>query len=136
MITIRRYKPSDKKSVISLWQYSFPQIKAKHIERLKFEAHKKTDELLFVAEYSGEIIASCLAIHRGARGQLYSVSLSLQMQHTNIGIKLVKHTIKQLEKLGCQQINLHVDSENEQVNKFYQSLGFTIKQPTKLVSNQ
>jgi len=132
MIVMRKYKTTDKQSLIDLWLEVFPNPSAHNEPQLMLCSKLKVDRLLFVAEKSGKIIASCMAGYDGHRGWLYTVATAPQIRRKGLGSKLVKHTIKELKKLGCVKINLQIGEGNEQLTKFYQSLGFAIEQRTSM----
>ena len=124
MVILRKYQHNDKQSLITLWQDVFPNPAPHNKPDLVLAEKLKMDNLIFVAEKSGKIIGSCMAGYDGHRGWLYSVAISPEIRRMGIGSKLVKHTIKQLHRLGCSKINLQIVEGNEQVVEFYQTLGF------------
>lgn len=127
MIRLRKYQHSDKHSLIQLWQQAFPDPAPHNEPHLVLEAKLKVDNLLFVAEKKGKIVGSCMAGYDGHRGWLYSVAIDKQTRRQGIGSKLVKHTIRELNKRGCKKVNLQIVASNEHVSAFYQSLGFAIE---------
>lgn len=128
MIILRKYQHSDKHSLLQLWQEAFPNPAPHNAPHLVLATKLKVDNLLFVAEKKGDIVGSCMAGYDGHRGWLYSVAISIQTRRMGIGSKLVKHTIKALNKIGCTKVNLQIVAGNEQVTAFYQSLGFAIEE--------
>ncbi|PKF61835.1 GNAT family acetyltransferase [Psychromonas sp. psych-6C06] len=124
---IRHYKATDRPSLIALWQTVFTSPAPHNEANNVLDKKLRVDRLLFVAEKKGQVIGSCMAGYDGHRGWLYSVAVSEEMRRLHIGSKLVKHTMSELTKLGCQKINLQIVAGNEQVIGFYQSLGFTIE---------
>ena len=132
MIVMRKYKPVDKPSLIALWEKSFPNPAPHNDPSLMLSSKLKVDRLLFVVEKYGEVIGSCIAGYDGHRGWLYTVAIAPELQRKGIGTKLVKHTIVELEKLGCVKINLQIGVDNESLTLFYQSLGFEIEQRTSM----
>ncbi|WP_022942955.1 GNAT family acetyltransferase [Psychromonas hadalis] len=127
MIILRKYQHHDKCSLIQLWQEAFANPAPHNEPNLVLAKKLKVDNLLFVAEKKGVIVGSCMAGYDGHRGWLYSVAISKQTRRMGIGSKLVKHTIRELNKIGCTKVNLQIVAGNEQVTAFYQSLGFTIE---------
>lgn len=138
MIVMRKYKPVDKPSLIALWQNAFPNPAPHNEPSLMLDCKLKVDRLLFVVEKYGEVIGSCIAGYDGHRGWLYTVAIAPELRRKGIGTKLVKHTISELNKLGCVKINLQIGVDNKQLTEFYQSLGFAIEQRTSmgLIVNQ
>jgi len=132
MIVMRKYKPADKSSLITLWQNTFPNPEPHNEPSQMLDSKLKVDRLLFVAELYGQVIGSCIAGYDGHRGWLYTVAISPELRRKSIGSKLVKHTISELQKLGCVKINLQIGTENKPLTIFYQSLGFSIEPRTSM----
>lgn len=128
MIILRKYHHSDRQSLITLWRTSFPNPAPHNEPEFVLDNKLKVDSFLFVAEKNKEIIGSCMAGYDGHRGWLYSVAIAPTTRRLGIGSKLVKHTIKQLNKIGCDKVNLQIVAGNEQVIAFYQSLGFNVEE--------
>ncbi len=128
MVTLRKYQHSDKQSLIELWLHVFPDPAPHHDPTLVLEEKLKMNDLIFIAEKAGRVIGSCIAGYDGHRGWLYAVSVSSEVRRMGIGSKLAKHSIKQLHRLGCAKVNLQIVAGNEEVVKFYQSLGFNIEE--------
>lgn len=124
MITIRSYKPTDKQSVTHFLPNSFPRLIVNNSSAFSFEYQLDEKALLFVAEKSRQIVGLCVAGNCGVSGYIHAVTISPEMKQTGIGGKLVKHAIKQLQKIGCNKIKLEIAPESEPVDNFYQSLGF------------
>lgn len=136
MIIIRNYKPTDKQSITHFWQSSFPRPIKNNNSVISLEQQLNEKGLLFVAEKSGQIVGSCLAGNYGICGYIHAVTISLEMKQTGIGGKLVKHAIKQLQKIGCNQVKLEIAPESAQVDNFYQSLGFCVTETALITVNR
>jgi ribosomal protein S18 acetylase RimI-like enzyme len=127
MIILRKYKHQDKDSLIKLWQEAFPNPTPHNNPVLVLTEKLKQDNFIIIAEKSGQIIGSCMAGYDGHHGWLYCVAVSPKSRRIGIGSKLVRHTIKQLDKQGCVKVNLQIVAGNEQVIEFYRALGFSIE---------
>ena len=125
---IKKYNDTHRAGLISLWENSFPNNPEHDEPNLMLDMKQKVDDLIFIALEDGKVLGSCMAGFDGHRGYLYSVAVSQDIRKGGVGKKLVTHTIKELKKLGCLKVNLHIRPSNTEVALFYQSLGFEIEE--------
>jgi len=126
-MNIRKFQKSDKDSLIKLWQTVFADDPPHNEPSQVIEAKLRVDDLIFVAETSGEIIGASMAGYDGHRGWLYAVAVHPAHRRGGTGAKLVKYSLQALKQLGCIKVNLQIRSTNTGVAYFYQSLGFSVE---------
>lgn len=125
---IRKYIKSDRDGLIQLWAESFPS-EPRHNEPSKMiQAKVLVDDLIFVAEEKGIIVAACMAGYDGHRGWLYSVAVASDQRRRGIGKNLIEEAMKSLKQLGCVKVNLQIRASNHEVKAFYQALGFGVEE--------
>lgn len=124
---IRKYRASDKEALITLWQAVFPNNAPHNDPAYMVDAKLAVDDLLFVAEESGVLVASCMAGYDGHRGWLYAVAVSPNQRGTGLGSEIVKQAVQALKAIGCIKVNLQIMPDNTQVAAFYESLGFAVE---------
>jgi ribosomal protein S18 acetylase RimI-like enzyme len=78
----------------------------------------------FVSEEDGEITGTILCGSDGRRGYIYHAMVSKECRRNGTGRRLVAKVLKELEKMGINKAALVVFADNEQGNKFWESLGF------------
>lgn len=91
------------------------------------DIRKKMDyqpELFFIGLLDGKVIGSIMVGYEGHRGWINYLAVAPEHQRHGYGKKLVQKAIEELNKIGCQKINLQVRRTNKQVVKFYKHLGF------------
>jgi len=123
-MNIRKFEIEDRTPVIELWRTVFSDDPPHNDPEKVIDAKLEVDDLIFVAEYEGEIIGACMAGYDGHRGWLYSVAVHPQKRRNGTGTKLIKHTLSDLKDIGCIKVNLQIRSTNTAVASFYESLGF------------
>lgn len=129
MPEIRQYHdPSDRESVIALWQTVFGY-EAAHNDPALTIARKLAvaDGLFFVASPADKVVGTVMAGYDGHRGWLYSVAVHPNQRGTGLGSRLVQHAEAALVQLGCLKVNLQLVASNAATAAFYQSLGFAIE---------
>ena len=126
-MNIRKFRESDKSSLINLWQTVFPDDPPHNEPSVVIKAKLVVDDLILIAEAKGELIGACMAGYDGHRGWLYAVAVDPAHRRKGVGEKLVKHVIQALRELGCIKVNLQIRSTNTEVVTFYKSLGFKVE---------
>jgi ribosomal protein S18 acetylase RimI-like enzyme len=126
-MNIRKFQNSDKARLIELWRTVFPDDPPHNEPSSVLEAKIAVDDLIFIAENEGEIVAACMAGYDGHRGWLYAVAVDPAHRRKGIGEKLVRHTMHFLKELGCIKVNLQIRPSNTEVAAFYRSLGFSVE---------
>jgi len=127
-MNIRKFKETDLSALIDLWNAVFPDDPAHNEPSIVIKEKLSVDDLIFIAEQQGRLIAACMAGYDGHRGWLYAVAVSQENRRAGIGGALVKYTIRSLEDIGCKKVNLQIRVSNTQVKSFYESLGFSIEE--------
>lgn len=124
---IRKYKSTDRESLIELWRQVFPDDPPHNEPASVIDAKLAVDDLIFIAEIDGVIIGACVAGYDGHRGWLYAVAVKPEFRRDGAGKRLVNTAIKSLRALGCKKVNLQIRADNTQVMAFYRSLGFEVE---------
>lgn len=129
MPEIRQYHdPSDRESVISLWQTAFGYETAHNDPALAIARKLAVaDGLFFVASQADKVVGTVMAGYDGHRGWLYSVAVHPDQRGTGLGSRLVKRAEAALAQLGCLKVNLQLVASNAATAAFYQSLGYVIE---------
>ena len=131
---IAEYEDSHFGGVDRLWQSVFPG--ADERNRAHQAIPMKTaleDGLFWVAlDDNGDVIGTVMAGWDGHRGWLYFVATSPDHRRRGVGGALVRKAVAELGARGCGKVNLQIRAGNEQVQAFYQSLGFETEPRTSM----
>lgn len=125
---IRRYQPSDRQAILELWTAVFGDDGDHNSPDRSLDrklAH--ADDLLFVAECTGQILGTVMGGYDGHRGWVYALAVKPDRRHEGIATKLMQYLESQLEQLGCPKLNLQVRADNKMVLSFYQQLGYELE---------
>ena len=122
---IRPYQTEDEESVIGLWcecdlvvPQNDPQIDIK--KKMEYQP-----DLFFVGIADDKVVASIMVGYEGHRGWINYMAVLPQYQKKGFGGQLLDRAVHELQKLGCQKINLQVRETNQEVIEFYKRHGFT-----------
>jgi ribosomal protein S18 acetylase RimI-like enzyme len=127
-MNIRKFKDTDRGSLIELWNTVFPDDPPHNEPSIVIDAKLAVDDLIFVAEQDGKLIGACMAGYDGHRGWLYAVAVLDNCRRNGTGAELAKYTMQSLREIGCIKVNLQIRSTNTQVAAFYKALGFAVEE--------
>jgi ribosomal protein S18 acetylase RimI-like enzyme len=115
---------ADQDSVIQLWIQCglvAPQNNpSRDIERKM----KVNPEWFLVGETDGQVISTCMAGYEGHRGWINYLAVRPDLQGNGLGKQIMEHVEKILLDVGCAKINLQIRSTNQDVIRFYESIGY------------
>lgn len=87
----------------------------------------RNPETCFVAEDGGEIVGAIMVGNDGRRGYIYHTAVSPEHRRQGIAKRLVDTVIEALRSLGINKAALVVFERNSDGNKFWESVGFTVR---------
>ncbi|OIP52924.1 MAG: ribosomal-protein-alanine N-acetyltransferase [Helicobacteraceae bacterium CG2_30_36_10] len=125
-MTIRKSLPSDATALYKLEQELF-SAENFPLSRGSFVYHIKNN-LLYVAEMDGVIVAYVLVLIKRSDAKLYSIGVSQSCRGKNIAQELLTKVIQELTSLKFTKLLLEVRTDNEAAISLYAKLGFhTVK---------
>jgi ribosomal protein S18 acetylase RimI-like enzyme len=125
---IRRFKASDKATVIELWTSVFHSSYNHNDPEINIDMKiRHNDGLFFVAVDDQDIVGTVLVGFDGHRGWIYSLAVKESHRKKGIGSLLMKKALSELKKVGCLKVNLQVDKENSGIVSFYEKIGFAVE---------
>jgi ribosomal protein S18 acetylase RimI-like enzyme len=117
---------SHRDQVVELWRRVFAYKNPRNAPTLvidkKLAVH---DGLFFVAVNGGDVVGSIMAGYDGHRGWIYSMAVDRKHRRRQIGSQLLRCAEDHLASLGCVKINLQIDDDNDLVQEFYETNGFS-----------
>lgn len=126
---IRCMKPADYAGVYELWTqikgFALRSIDDSEENIVRFL--KRNPDMSYVAEDDGRIVGAVLCGHDGRRGSLYHVCVAEAYRMRGIGTALAKATTQALAREGINQVSLVAFSTNEAGNRFWQKLGWKLR---------
>ncbi|MCL2490379.1 MAG: GNAT family acetyltransferase, partial [Propionibacteriaceae bacterium] len=85
---------------------------------------KEQPELFLVALLDGHVVGVVMGGYDGHRGSISYLAVAPDRQGQGVGRALVERIEEMLSQRGCPKINLQVRIDNDQVNGFYEALGY------------
>ena len=129
MIDIRSYHPDDEPSVIRLWKTVFPNAPSRNDPRKDIQTKSKIQPDLFLVALAGnQLVGTAMAGYDGHRGWIYYLAVAPDYQRQGIGTDIMEKVEESLAQMGCPKLNLQIRADNNEVQAFYESLGYEVEQ--------
>jgi ribosomal protein S18 acetylase RimI-like enzyme len=87
-------------------------------------ARKKPNATVLIGRDGSTIVATVLVGHDGHRGWVYYVAVDPDCRHRGYGRAIMAAAEEWLRAHGIEKLQLMVRPDNDQVQTFYQSLGY------------
>jgi ribosomal protein S18 acetylase RimI-like enzyme len=82
-------------------------------------------EWFLVGLLAGKVIATCMVGYEGHRGWINYLAVSPGYRRRGIATKMMEEAESKLRVTGCPKINLQVRESNDEVIRFYESIGYS-----------
>ena len=121
---VKLYNPKDEKQVIELWTACNLTVSWNN-PKLDIERKLKVNpELFLVGEIGNKVIASVLGGYEGHRGWINYLAVLPEYRGNGFAKEIMIAVEQKLKDIGCPKINLQIRGNNEEVIKFYESIGY------------
>ncbi len=128
-MTVRKMKIDDYENIYALW-LSCAGMGLNNLDDSKEGIEKflaRNPDTCYVAEEDDKIVGAIMVGNDGRRAYIYHTSVHPNFRRKGIAAKLVDTVLAELEKLGINKVALVVFERNELGNKFWESVGFTVR---------
>lgn len=128
-MTVRKMVIDDYENIYALW-LSCAGMGLNNLDDSKEGIEKflaRNPDTCFVAEEDDKIVGAIMVGNDGRRAYIYHTSVHPDFRRKGIAAKLVDTVLAELEKLGINKVALVVFERNELGNKFWESMGFTVR---------
>jgi ribosomal protein S18 acetylase RimI-like enzyme len=122
---IRPFKPEDQEKVVGLWAECGLVVPQNNPERDIQRKLRVNSELFLVGILGNEVVGTCMAGYEGHRGWINYLAVHPDYRRLGITTIMMKAAEDKLRKMGCPKINVQIRISNQEVIKFYESIGFS-----------
>ncbi|UCH21130.1 MAG: GNAT family acetyltransferase [Deltaproteobacteria bacterium] len=122
---IRPFKPEDQEKVVGLWAECGLVVPQNNPERDIQRKLGVNSELFLVGILGNEVVGTCMAGYEGHRGWINYLAVHPDYRRLGIATIMMKAAEDKLRKMGCPKINVQIRISNQEVIKFYESIGFS-----------
>lgn len=134
-VVYREMQVSDHDDVLALWQQTEHMLIREADSRENITLYlDKNPNMSFVAQQHGKIIGAVLAGTDGRRGYLQHLAVDAEHRGQRIGKSLVEKVTQSFAQIGISKTHLFVNTDNEQAQQFYQSMGWEVRKEVKMYS--
>lgn len=129
---IRVYQPKDEKDVIDLWRVCHLIVPWNN-PKLDIQRKLKVNpELFLVGELDQKVIASVMGGYEGHRGWINYLAVLPEYRGNGYAREIMNVVEQKLKDIGCPKINLQIRSNNKEVIKFYERIGYFDERMTSM----
>lgn len=124
-ISIRPYRTEDQLDVIKLWEKVFPGAPPHNNPARDLRTQREVSpEFFLVATQEEEIVGTVMAGCDEQGGWVYYLGVDPELRRQSIGTRLMKKVEAALVGRSCPEIHLEIWANQEEVQAFYESLGY------------
>lgn len=134
-VSYREMQVADYDAVLALWQETEHMLIREADSRENVTSYlDKNPNMSFVAIVHGKVVGAVLAGTDGRRGYLQHLAVGTDYRGKRIGKTLVEKVTDAFAHIGISKTHLFVNTENEQAQMFYKSMGWEVRQEVKMYS--
>ena len=124
-LRIRTFEIRDYEQVAALWRAAGLSLHLSD-DVAGIEHRLQRDPELFVVAESGErLVGAVLGCYDGRRGWVNHLAVTPDQQRNGIGTMLMAELEARFQAIGCVKVNLLVEPDNSDVQRFYGGIGYT-----------
>lgn len=124
-ISVRPFREEDQEDVLELWEVVFPGAPPHNNPVRDLRTRSEIPpELFLVALQDGRIVGTVMAGCEGSGGWVYYLGVYPENRRAGIGTALMKRIEATLISQGCQELHLQIWAHKDEVQAFYESLGY------------
>jgi N-acetylglutamate synthase len=135
-VEVLPFQPQDYEQVMALWQATEGITLRKADSREAILAYvARNPGLSFVARDGDVLAGAVLAGTDGRRGYLQHLAVAPSYRGRGIGRALAERVVEALSAAGIAKCHLMVRQENERAKRFWEHLGWTMREDISLMSH-
>lgn len=124
---IRALLETDYESAVKIWEACSITLGASDSKEEILKFMKKNPSTCFGAENNGILTGTVLGGFDGRRGLIHHLAVLPQYRALGIAKKLMMELENSFNKIGVVKINFWVEKRNIEVVKFYEKLGYELR---------
>jgi N-acetylglutamate synthase len=135
-VEVLPFQPQDYEQVMALWQATEGITLREADSRDAILAYvARNPGLSFVARDGAVVAGAVLAGTDGRRGYLQHLAVAPSHRGRGVGRALAERVVEALSAAGIAKCHLMVRQENERAKRFWEHLGWTVREDISLMSH-
>jgi ribosomal protein S18 acetylase RimI-like enzyme len=135
-VEVLPFQPQDYEQVMALWQATEGITLREADSREAILAYvARNPGLSFVARDGDVLAGAVLAGTDGRRGYLQHLAVAASYRGRGVGRALAERVVEALSAAGIAKCHLMVRQENERAKRFWEHLGWTMREDISLMSH-
>lgn len=131
---IEKYSNKSYIEVIELWKKTGISVSSSDTKEELEKMYNRNPQLFLLGKMKEKVVGVVMGGFDGRRGYLHHLAIDPEYQKKGYGRLMVDNLIKKFRKLGVHKVHLFIEKNNKEVVKFYQNLGWKIRDDLIMMS--
>ena len=131
---IEKYSNTSYNEVIELWKKTGISVSSSDTKEELEKMYNRNPQLFLLGKMKEKVVGVVMGGFDGRRGYLHHLAIDPEYQKKGYGRLMVDNLIKKFRKLGVHKVHLFIEKNNKEVVKFYQNLGWKIRDDLIMMS--
>lgn len=131
---IEKYSNKSYNEVIELWKKTGISVSSSDTKEELEKMYNRNPQLFLLGKIKEKVVGVVMGGFDGRRGYLHHLAIDPEYQKKGYGRLMVDNLIIKFRKLGVHKVHLFIEKNNKEVVKFYQNLGWKIRDDLIMMS--
>jgi len=131
---IEKYSNTSYNEVIELWKKTGISVSSSDTKEELEKMYNLNPQLFLLGKIKEKVVGVVMGGFDGRRGYLHHLAIDPEYQKKGYGRLMVDNLITKFRKLGVHKVHLFIEKNNKEVVKFYQNLGWKIRDDLIMMS--
>ena len=131
---IEKYSKKSYNEVIELWKKAGISVSSSDTKEELEKMYNRNPQLFLLGKIKEKVVGVVMGGFDGRRGYIHHLAIDPEYQKKGYGRLMVDNLIKKFRKWGVHKVHLFIEKNNKKVIKFYQNLGWKIRDDLIMMS--
>ena len=131
---IEKFKIEYYDEVVKLWRKAGIEVGSSDTVDDVTRVLKRNPDLFLIGKVKEKVIAVVIGTFDGRRGYVHHLAVDPDYQKTGLGKTIMEALIEQFRIKNIQKVHLFIEKSNKSVVKFYNNLGWDIREDLIMMS--
>jgi len=131
---IEKYSNKSYNEVIELWKKAGIGVSSSDTKEELEKMYNRNPQLFLLGKIKEKVVCVVMGGFDGRRGYVHHLAIDPEYQKKGYGRLMVDNLIKKFRKLGAHKVHLFIEKNNKEAVKFYQNLGWKIRDDLIMMS--
>ncbi len=131
---IEKYSKKSYNEVIELWKKAGISVSSSDTKEELEKMYNRNPQLFLLGKIKEKVVGVVMGGFDGRRGYVHHLAVDPEYKKKGYGRLMVDNLTKKFRKLGVHKVHLFIEKNNKEVVKFYQNLGWKIRDDLIMMS--